>query len=320
VSVALPTREGLETALVAALDGYADTDVHVGARTFDPRRGSTFPTEIVTVELAGETHTVFCKYQGERKSSRYGHRGGVGYEAHVYRHVLSRLPCTIPRYYGHHSNGDTGDTYLFLEFVRPSERVSKRQTPRRFGAAARWLGEFHRETELLVKAGELGFLIVYDRNYYAGWAKRTLRYAAPVERRYPWLRTACHGFMDLLDLMLETPAPVAHGEFHGRNVLLSRDAIYPVDWESAAVAPGEIDLAFLGDGWPAEIVAAGEAEYSETRWRDGIIPATFARRLSAARMYLQLRWLGDRPEWTVADDVQWRFRRLHAAARSLDLV
>jgi hypothetical protein len=58
-------------------------------------------------------------------------------------------------------------------------------------------------------------------------------------------------------------------------------AIYPVDWESAAVAAGEIDLAALTEGWPPGFVEQCELEYQRARWPEGP-PTGFERRLAAA--------------------------------------
>ena len=74
---------------------------------------------------------------------------------------------------------------------------------------------------------------------------------------------------------------------NGRNVV--------IDWESAALAAGEIDLAGLTWGWDDDLVALCEQEYCLTRWPDGT-PADFALRLTAARVFLHLCRLGEADE------------------------
>jgi hypothetical protein len=92
--------------------------------------------------------------------------------------------------------------------------------------------------------------------------------------------------------------------------------IYPVDWESAAVAVGEIDLAALTEGWPQAFVQQCELEYQRARWPDG--PSTcFERRLAAARLYLQFRWLGSE---TDRDPSLPRFERLRCEGERLGLI
>jgi thiamine kinase-like enzyme len=80
--------------------------------------------------------------------------------------------------------------------------------------------------------------------------------------------------------------------------------IFPVDWESAAIAAGEIDLASMTEGWPSDIVTRCREAYQRARWGNGV-PEGSQIRLKAAEMYLQFRWLGDNAAWTHAES--WRF-------------
>ena len=120
-------------------------------------------------------------------------------------------------------------------------------------------------------------------------------------------------------LLLAPPVTIIHGEFYQKNVLLRDGTIYPVDWQSAAIASGEIDLAALVERWPAAIARACEDAYQRARWPDGA-PTDFLRRLDAARVYLQFRWLGDRPEWTTDEACHWRFEPLRLTAMRLGLI
>jgi len=65
-----------------------------------------------------------------------------------------------------------------------------------------------------------------------------------------------------------------------------------VDWQSAAIAAGEVDLASLTHSRPRQMVQKCEREYCESRWPKGA-PDDFEERLEAARVYMNLRWLGD---------------------------
>jgi thiamine kinase-like enzyme len=102
-------------------------------------------------------------------------------------------------------------------------------------------------------------------------------------------------------------------------VLVRGGQVYPVDWESAAIAAGEIDLASLTEKWPADIVRQLERDYQQARWPAGA-PASFAQTLAAARLYLHLRWLGDRPSWTSGERESWRFDHLRSAGEQLGLI
>ena len=90
--------------------------------------------------------------------------------------------------------------------------------------------------------------------------------------------------------------------------------IYPVDWESAAIAAGEIDLASLTDRWPSSIIEQCELEYQHARWPQGA-PVEFERRLTTARLYLHFRWLGELRDAHTAH--VWRFERRFEDIRSL---
>jgi aminoglycoside phosphotransferase (APT) family kinase protein len=115
------------------------------------------------------------------------------------------------------------------------------------------------------------------------------------------------------------PATVIHGEYVPHNVLIRRDDAYPIDWESAAIAFGEIDLASLVDKWPPDVEQACEREYQRARWPSGP-PPNFLQTLDMARLYWDFRWLGDRPEWTGSEKVGPRFEHLRRTAERLGLV
>ena len=66
----------------------------------------------------------------------------------------------------------------------------------------------------------------------------------------------------------------------------------PADWESAALAAGEIDLASLTWGWEDDVASLCEQQYCLVRWPDGT-PDDFALRLTAARVSGTSGWLGD---------------------------
>jgi aminoglycoside phosphotransferase (APT) family kinase protein len=159
----------------------------------------------------------------------------------------------------------------------------------------------------------------YDTAYYLGWVHRTWQFAGRLQQRFPWLGTLCAGAEELAALLVETPPCIIHGEYYPNNILCSDAAIYPVDWESAAIAAGEIDLVSLTDRWSRNIVRQCELEYQRVRWPHGS-PATFAQKLAAARLYMHFRWLGDRPEWTTHKNYLWRFEQLRSAGEQLGLI
>jgi len=324
----LPGLSTLTARLAAALDGHGgDGRVKVLARNL-PSFMSTFPNEIVTCQLPdGQKRRVFVKFQAGQSHVDFGHRGDVPYEAEVYRRVLRPLPDFRPKCLGAHTDSKTGDSSLFLEYVYRSMRVcdlnGKRSAgqPRAMTGTVRWIGQFHAAHEGRVEDASLAFLRRYDAKYYRGWAGRMFEFARPLQGRFPWLtQLRSTGDAWMVPLIAGRPT-VIHGEFYATTVLIRGQHLFPVDWETAAIAAGEIDLAAVteGTGWPMKLVRQCECEYQRARWPEGA-PESFRSRLDAARLYLHFRWLGDRPEGTVSEKERWRFRQLRVTAKRLGLV
>ncbi len=324
----VPDLETLTAGLTATLrNGCVPRRVRVLKRR-PPRFMSTFPNEIVTFVLPnGRRRRVFIKYEGDRFQNSFDHRGGVAYEAQVYQRLLNSVREFHPKCLGAHHDPRACGTWLILEFVYRAVRVSDlsyHQSTAQAGArikSARWLAGFHAAFESCVHDPALSFLKRYDAEYYRGWARRTFEFAAPLRSRFPWLRAIEDCGDAWFAPLLMLPRTVIHGEFYARTVLVREEKLFITDWESAAVAPGEIDLATLSEGkhWRGPIARQCEREYQRVRWPDGT-PADFKRRLDAARMYLHFRWLGEREDWAVRDKTLWRYDQLHAAAKRLGLL
>jgi len=212
-------------------------------------RTSTFPNEIVTCQLAdGSDLQLLCKCEAGHRHSAFGHRGGIAFEAEVYGQVLQPLTVSTPTFYGLQKDVITGETCFILEYLDKCTRVRDSSDPILMRAAARWLGQFHRANESRLSTASLSFLNRHNAEYYLGWADRTSLLAGHSHQRFKWLARLCKRVEEIVDMLLEPPAIVIHGEYYPNNILFCRGTIYPVDWEAAAVAIGEIDLASLIDG------------------------------------------------------------------------
>jgi hypothetical protein len=260
-----------------------------------PNISATFPSEIVRCRLGnGHDLRLWCKYgadHGTSLSTITGHKGGVPYEAAVYRHVLLTPQTTTPKFYGAYRDVNTGHTWLILEYLNDSVRLHQTREPSAaMGLAARWIGRFHNATEERLSGASMRFLTRYNAEYYLGWARRTSLLANHLGQRFAWLPILCGRFEDVVALLCASPSTIIHGEYYPKNILFRDGTVYPVDWESAAVAAGEIDLAALTENWGAEIARQCELEYQRVRWPTGS-PANFEERLCAAQIYLQFRWL-----------------------------
>jgi hypothetical protein len=309
----LPSARTLEEGLRAVFaNGSVGGRVVVMARSPNVY-SSTAPSEIVRCRLGdGRDLKLLCKYSLGPGGNSFGHRGGGPYEAIVYRRVLQPLEASVPVLHGVHVDPATQSTWLVLDYVEGFSRGMSRDS---MFLAAAWAAAFHRAAEALRPIPVE--LSVYDRGYYHGWAARTEEFAATGRGRRPWLAGVCARFTELGPDLLGVRPTVIHGEYYPHNVLsrLHRE-IHPVDWESAALGAGEIDLASLTEGWPASYASRCEYLYERVRWPDGA-PGDFRRALAAARVYLALRWLGESPSQTRSRLSTPYFEELHRQAREL---
>src|SRR5690242_18257539 len=100
----LPDLTGALADLLAA-EGYAGRCVTVVERGPNGYQ-ATFPSEIVRCRLGDDRELrLFCKYAGGPGDPGHGHRGGVAYEAQVYRDVLRPLRAPTARCFGAVADG-----------------------------------------------------------------------------------------------------------------------------------------------------------------------------------------------------------------------
>jgi aminoglycoside/choline kinase family phosphotransferase len=245
----------------------------------------------------------------------------VAYETRIYRDILAKVTTRVVPYLGHYEEPGSEAVWLFLEFLGDAPTIHLTTTPfENLIRAARWIGDFHAQTEALLEDAQPGFLNEYDRTYFTGWARRTTEYAGRWHSRHKWLQQACERFEEVSELLLEPAQCIIHGEYYPKNILISNDVICPVDWESAAIAAGEIDLASLTDRWPDEIERRCELAYCDARWNGCAPDQAFRDRLSAARIYLHLRWLGTNVETTTDKERGHRLEQLKRDALQTGLI
>ena len=277
---------------------------------------STYPAEMITCRANDEELRLLCKYSGERPVGT-DHRGGVAYEAEVYRQLLHPLEASTPRFFGTYEDPTTGWTWLLLEQMEDAYPLDMGQ--HRMAQAAEWLGRFHAVAETKLQEHESEFLRRYDMEYYRQWAHRAAAFAQPMTDKYPWMPDLCHRVREPFELLLARPQTVIHGEFTVFNVLIDRKVIRPVDWESAAAAPGEIDLYTLIEGWPQETMRECIDAYRQARWPEGG-EGDLDRALDAAYIHLLLRGIGGDPNYTTTERTRWRFDELMLAGQRWGLL
>jgi len=316
--VSLPTDAVLSEALGTVLQtGVVPVRVLKRSAVY----GGSFPSEFVECRVGSARPVrLFCKYGADVGNTVHGHRGGPAYECAVYENLLSRSRCTLPPFRGSFLEPTTRQMWLFLTELRGCYRIHQSPDPEQaMVRAARWIGRFHAEqTDRLVDSSHAA-LRRYDLGYYRGWARRTRRFIRPRAREFPWIDPVCRAFESLARELTDAPLTVIHGEFYPKNILIHGGRIRPVDWESTAVGPGEIDLAALGEAWPLGIVRTLEDEYRRARWPRGSDPH-FEWRLKLARLYMCLRWVGDNAEWTLSSRGHWYLRQIRKLGRQLGVL
>jgi fructosamine-3-kinase len=269
----------------------------------------------------GQGQNVLCKYEqflvsNAQNHGSWGHRRGNGYEADVYRRLLDPMGVAAPRYFGAHSDNRTGTRTLFLEYLEGAQHPKDHAAWRE---VATWLARFHRDAKPFASSNDATFLIRYDRDYYVGWAHRAVAFAEPLRERYPWMPDVCRRFAGHGAPGFESHPTVIHGECYRKNLLIHRGHVYAIDWESCAIGAAEVDVAMLAETCPKDLIDEIEGRYMRERWPDGVA-GNFSQRLAMAKVYVQLRWLGDHPDRTGNDSFWWRFDELRVASQMAGLL
>ena len=275
------------TESLSKIIGQKDDVLEILSRELFPE-SSTFPVEIISCRKAdGTVLRLFGKYLGGKGPNNFGHRGGVEYEAKVYIELLSRTPLSTTHCYGKCHFAESGETLLVLEYLGEYLQFTKSDDPQSLNKAAAWIGTFHAMHE----GNKPSFMTVYTHDYYAHWANRLKRLTKGYGPEHNWLRELADFYLDHIEVMTEGPQTIIHGEYYPKNVLMKGELIYPVDWESAAVAPGEIDFATLTEGWDPEPLAEATEAYLASRWPEGQYSIRdFEARLLMARIYMYFWW------------------------------
>ena len=253
---------------------------------------SSYPSEIVDCRLPdGRTLKLFCKFSADWDEKKYSHRRDLAYEGHVYEHVIRHADLTAPLFYGLYCDRDS--TVLVLEYLEHALLLNEVQPRDAMRKAAKWIGTFHHLNEAKARENKFPALLSYNHEYYAEWVERTLKMARELAKtdQYPWLEPLCKGFENKIEILVDTPPTVIHAEYYPINILFQNSKIYPIDWQSAAVACGAIDLASLTEWWGDTVEEECMKAYKSARWPNGV-PDYFDLSFLLSKLYWQFRWLG----------------------------
>ena len=304
----LPDNELLADQLSRLFPGTVEQPVEIVSRL--PFKGSsTFPAEVIYCKLPGErVLPLFAKYLAGLGPNNHGHRGGVEYEIRIYDEVLRMLPLSKASYWGKCFFPGSNETLLLMEYLEGTFSLKGNPDINHYLRAAAWAARLHLYYENKVPS----FVKVYDRDYYFVWTKR-MQQELSIIAAHPWLNDVISYFHEHIDILIGAPQTLIHGEYYSKNILIRDEDVYPIDWESAAYAPGEIDLASIIEARKEEVVTQIKKSYIATRFTDGAFDeAIFEKRLCMAQLYLHFRFFFPKRE-------EWRYDHIMAIAKKLQI-
>ena len=306
---ALPDNELLTDQLSRLFSDASKQPVEIVSRS-SFRGSSTFPAEVIQCKLPdGSVLPLFGKYLAGLGPNNHGHRGGVEYEIKIYDEVLRNLPLSKPGFRGKCFFPECNETLLLMEYLEGTKSLKGNPDINHYLRAASWIARLHHFFENNVPS----FVKVYDTPYYFIWTKRMLNEPSILEA-HPWLRDVINFFHEHIEILTGAPHTLIHGEYYSKNILIREEDVYPVDWESAAYAPGEIDLASIIEARKEEAVAQIRESYIKTRIAaGGWDESGFEARLGMAQLYLHFRFFFPKRE-------DWRYDHIRALAKKMQII
>src|SRR5208282_153505 len=202
---------------------------------------SSADCEVVACRLAdGSVRQLLCKSGPLGEADQPSHRFGVAYEAQVYDQLLRTWKIDVPRLHGAFVDETNQTVVLALDYLADAASLHQLPDPKAgLMAAAEWIARFHLWGET---AGVPTFLHRYDTDFYRKWIERAGHMTRGLHERYPWLPELCERCQRRLPALLP-PTTIIHGEYQVDNLLVWKGRNVSIDWESAALAAGEINLA-----------------------------------------------------------------------------
>jgi hypothetical protein len=230
-------------------------------------------------------------------------------ERTTYESLLSQFPLGTAQYLGSFAARD-GIRYLLLERL---DGIPLWQCERfdAWRSAALWLARLHTSIGATCACrSEAGpHLLIYDRGFFDQWLRRAIAFqTGSVEE----MRVLARHHDAIVHRLLELPRTFIHGEFYAANVVVAAGAqgaesiVRPVDWETAAIGPGLVDLACLLAGrWTDDERADVADIYFRELARRGVdVPPReqYLMDLDFCLVHLSIRNLGWSRDWVPPAD------------------
>jgi hypothetical protein len=218
-------------------------------------------------------------------------RWGLDYEIAVYQHVLPGVEAGLVKILAHWSDPESGLSTLVMEQFVDAYRLPLSWSPEKtLVEAAQWMGKFHQAFELSsLTASQREILQIHSPEFIRGWFDRCRPLLEEAGSVHPPLLDLVRNPEPIIATLTESPQCVIHGDFSPNNVIVDEAGKFAViDWESAAVGCGAVDLASLTLGWPDDVVEDCLSAYAEARW-GGPVTADLMKSLHAGRIYHGVR-------------------------------
>jgi hypothetical protein len=226
-------------------------------------------------------------------------------EIKTYQEILAPNRLGTAHFYGAVVRPDEDRYWLFLEKVS-GLRLCQVRDYSAWLRAARWLAYLHcrfaGESDTLNRSVPL---LGYDAAFYRLWLERVETFQSVGLRQSVWEPLVVN-YERAIERLIRLPSTLIHGEFYASNILVQETRegcrICPVDWETAAVGPGLIDLAALTSGaWSERERTEMAAAYHDALLSEGMPGFSLNELLLAlddCRLHLAFRWSGWAADWS----------------------
>lgn len=266
---------------------------------------SSHPLELVTVRLAGGGERQLVLKDSTRllpaaRNAKPSFARDQGRELHVYRSVLAGAGEAVPELLG------VAGGLLVLQRVEGVPLVEIGELAC-WEDAARTIASLHRRLATHPGIG----LPHHDRCYFTRWLERARAFHGE-----PPADVAA-AFRAATERVVRLPVTIVHGELYASNVLVRPGGRACVlDWETAAVGSGLLDLASLTSGsLPAADRERVVAAYADELGHD---PSELAEELECCRLLIAVQWLGWSDRWAPPQERAHDWRgEAERAARAL---